>query len=64
MRENMDRLKGYVYAMMLEYEHWSDLKKQEFLEEARLRFESQKKYNTFRDELVDTVKGYQPLTVA
>ena len=68
MRENMQRLKGYFYAMLLEYDHWSDSARQEFLDEARLRFESQKKYNHFRDELVDTVKGYsdgyQPLTVA
>lgn len=63
MRKNMDRLKGYIYALMLEYNAWSSAKQQEFLDEARTRFESQKKYNLFRDELVDTVKGYQPLTV-
>lgn len=58
MRANMDRLKGYFYAMLLEMDHWSDFAKLEYLDEARRRFESQKKYNFFRDELEDTVKGY------
>lgn len=58
MRSNMERLKGYIYAMLLEFDHWSDDAKREFLESGRIRFESQKKYNTYRDELIDTVKGY------
>lgn len=51
MRENIERLKGYLYAIFLEYDKWSDFRKAEFMEEARLQFESKKKYNLLRDEL-------------
>ena len=39
MRKNMDRLKGYIYALMLEYNCWSPAKQQEFLDEGRQRLE-------------------------
>ena len=51
VRKNMDRLKGYLYALMLEFDKWSDYHKQEFIQDAKARFDSQKKYNLFRDEL-------------